>query len=154
MSKPPTIIYKQSVLTEAWNRNQSLYHVYWQKQEHYGVSASALLLWVALGKTMSEASLISIYLLRITVSIQYLFHSGVHWLHRYSLWWPANWAVPVASIEFENVALCSNQKWSRCWNVDFNRNGVCFTSEGICYDSPSFATNHLFDNKSENNKHS
>lgn len=117
MSKPPTIIYKQSVLTEAWNRNQSLYHVYWQKQEHYGVSASALLLWVALGKMMREASLISIYLLRITVSIQYLFHSGVHWLHRYSLWWLTNWAVPVASIEFEIVALCSHQKWSQSWNV-------------------------------------
>lgn len=97
MSKPPTIIYKRSVLTEAWNRNSSsLYHVYWQKQECYGVNVITLLLWVALVETGREASLISIYPWRITVSIQYLFHSGVHWLHLYSLWWLANWAVPVA----------------------------------------------------------
>lgn len=96
MSKPPTIIYKQSVWTEAWNRNQSSHHVYWQKQGRYGVIVIALPSWVALGETAREASLISIYLLRITVSIQYLFRSGVHWLHLYSLWWVANTAGPVA----------------------------------------------------------
>lgn len=101
LSKPPTIIYKQSVGTEAWNRNQSSHHMYWQKQERYGVIVIALPSWVAHGETAREASLISIYLLRISVSIQYLFHSGVHWLHLYSLWWVANWAAPVAWIKFE-----------------------------------------------------
>ena len=97
MSKPPTIIYKQSAGTEAWNRNQSSYHVYWQKQECYGVIVIALPSWVVLKETAREKlPPISIYLLRIIVSIQYLFHSRVHWLHLYSLWWVANWAAPVA----------------------------------------------------------
>lgn len=109
MSKPPTIIYKQSVGKEAWNRNLSSHYVYWQKQERYGAIVIVLPSWAALGKTASEASLISIYLPRVTVSIQYLFHSRVHWLHLYSLWWVANWAMPVASIDFE-TAVDSHQR--------------------------------------------
>lgn len=103
MSKPPTIIYKQSVGSEAWNRNQSSYYCVLTKTRMLQSDCDCVAaVGLRLARRPREAFLISIYLGRVTVSIQYLSHSGAHWLHLYSLWWVANWAEPVALYRIRN----------------------------------------------------
>lgn len=87
--------------------------------------------WLRCGREWS--SLICIYLVRISVSIQYLSHSGVHWLRLHSSRWVASGAAPgrlhPIGNGWSNVPVYSHQKESRSRNVHFERNGECASTE-------------------------